>query len=282
MSIAQSKFKDIMIQQDELIVCGGGHVSIPIIKIGKMLDFSVTVLEDRPLYADHVRAAGADRVICDTFRDALSQIDGGSNVYFVVVTRGHRYDMECLRSIFEKKYAYAGMMGSRVRSGEVRKALAAEGISEVEIAKLHSPIGLPIGGETPEEIAVSVMAEIVQVRDQIRKEKKADGYTHEILQALLADDDRSRCLVTIISRKGSAPRSVGTKMVVFEDGVCTGTIGGGCVEAQVMQEALHMMRGAAEESRTLKINMLPEQAEEEGMVCGGIVEISLDVIDLKV
>ena len=282
MSIAQSKFENIMTQHEELIICGGGHVSIPIIKIGKLLDFRVTVLEDRPLYSDHARAAGADRVICDTFQNALSQTEGGSNAYFVVVTRGHRYDMECLRSIFAKEYAYIGMMGSKVRSREVRQTFAAEGILEEEIAKLHSPIGLQIGGETPGEIAVSVMAEIVQIRNQIRKGKKADGYTQEIIQALLTDDDRNRCLTTIISRKGSAPRSVGTKMVVFEDGACTGTIGGGCVEAQVVKDALYMMRNAVKDSRVLEINMLPEQAEEEGMVCGGIIKISLDVIDLEV
>lgn len=71
-------------------------------------------------------------------------------------------------------------------------------------------------------------------------------------------------------------------MVVFEDGACTGTIGGGCVEAQVVKEALYMMRNTVKDSRVLEINMLPEQAEEEGMVCGGIIKISLDVIDLEV
>ncbi len=283
MSIARSDFKYIMIQYDELVICGGGHVSIPIIQMGKMLDYHVTVLEDRPLYADRARQAGADEVICDAFTTALERIEGGADTYFVVVTRGHRYDVECIQSILRKKSAYVGMMGSKVRSGEVKRTLAEDGFSDEVIAGLHSPIGLPIGGETPEEIAVSVMAELVQVRNQIRKQRKssgAAGYHHEILQALLADDNRQRCLATIISRKGSAPRSVGTKMVIFEDGVCAGTIGGGCVEARVVQEALYMLRNGVQEERTLQVNMLPEQAEEEGMVCGGIIEISLEPIDL--
>ena len=129
------------------------------------------------------------------------------------------------------------------------------------------------------------MAEIVQVREQIRKQRKPDPhipgeYTQEILEAVLAEDERKRCLATIIMRKGSAPRSIGTKMVIFEDGICAGTIGGGCVEAEVVQEALHMLRQAEKERRILHINMLPEQAEEEGMVCGGLVDIALELIDL--
>lgn len=285
MSIAQSKFKYIKIQYDKMIVCGAGHVSMPIIRMGKMLGFHVTVLEDRPLYADHAREAGADTVICDAFTTALELVKGGLDAYFIVVTRGHRYDLECLRSILYQESAYVGMMGSRVRSGEVRKTLIAEGFSKEIVERLHSPIGLPIGGETPEEIAVSVMAEIVQVREQIRKQRKPDPhipgeYTQEILEAVLAEDERKRCLATIIMRKGSAPRSIGTKMVIFEDGICAGTIGGGCVEAEVVQEALHMLRQAEKERRILHINMLPEQAEEEGMVCGGLVDIALELIDL--
>lgn len=310
MSIAQSIFKYITIQHDKMIVCGGGHVSIPIIKIGKMLGFRVMVLEDRPLYANHAREAGANEVICEPFTTALKSIEGGKDAYFIVVTRGHRYDVECLRSILNKESAYVGMMGSKVRSGEVRKTLLEEGFSEESVARLHSPIGLPIGGETPEEIAVSVMAEIVQVRDQIRKQRKSDQlilankmkeekeeskweeqrpeelqhipgkYTQEVLQAILCEDKRKRCLATITMRKGSAPRSIGTKMVIFEDGICAGTIGGGCVEAEVVQEALHMLRQSEKECKTLHINMLPEQAEEEGMVCGGLVDITLELIDL--
>ncbi len=301
MSIAQNDFKYITIQYDRLVLCGAGHVSIPVIQMGKLLGFHVTVLEDRPLYANHARKAGADEVICDNFEAALETVTGGTEVYFVVVTRGHRYDVECLNSILCKESAYVGMMGSRVRSGEVRKTLQESGFSEDIIMKLHSPIGLPIGGETPEEIAVSIIAEIVQTRDRLRKQHKSEealfctenkrnieaikhipgGYTPEILKAIQKDDKRKRCLAVITMRKGSAPRSIGTKMVIFEDGVCAGTIGGGCVEAEVVQEALHMLRQSERNSRTLHINMLPEQAEEEGMVCGGLVEIMLEPIDLE-
>ena len=96
-----------------LIICGGGHVSMPIIRLGKMLGFAVTVIEDRPKFADNARAAGADMVVCQPFASALSQIRGDSDSWFIIVTRGHRYDTECLDAILQKKYAYVGMMGSR-------------------------------------------------------------------------------------------------------------------------------------------------------------------------
>ncbi len=283
MSIAKSAFAHITLEQDQLIICGGGHVSIPILTIGKMLGFYVTVIEDRPLYADHARAAGADEVICDSFHKALQTVNDNSLAYYVVVTRGHRYDVECLRIILQKDSAYVGMMGSRLRSAEVRRTLLAEGHPEETVNRLHSPIGIPIGGETPEEIAVSILAEVVQVRSAQKKQsvrKEVDGLTPEILQALLSKDSMRRCLAIITSRKGSAPRSIGTRMVVFEDGTCVGTIGGGCIEAEVVREALHMIRESLQEKKDLEICMLPEQAEEEGMVCGGIIGITLENIDL--
>ena len=99
----------------KLIVCGAGHVSMPIIRIGKMLGFSVTVLEDRPKFADNARVAGADEVLCLPFSEGLSRIKGDGDSWFVIVTRGHRYDTECLETILNKPRAYVGMMGSRRR-----------------------------------------------------------------------------------------------------------------------------------------------------------------------
>lgn len=105
MSISRSFFENMEMYVDHLVICGGGHVSIPMITIGKILGFYVSVLEDRPLFANHARRAGADQVICDTFYEALQQIEGSADTYFVVVTRGHRYDTECLRSILKKENA---------------------------------------------------------------------------------------------------------------------------------------------------------------------------------
>lgn len=148
----------------KLYICGGGHVSMPIIRIGKMIGFTVTVLEDRPKFADNARAAGADRVFCEPFGDGLARITGDEDSWFVIVTRGHRYDTECLECILRKRHAYVGMMGSRRRVAIVKDQLHQKGVSRELLDSVHTPIGLKIGAETPEEIAVSIMAEIIQVK----------------------------------------------------------------------------------------------------------------------
>ena len=259
----------------KMVICGAGHVSMPIIRMGKMLGFTVTVIEDRPKFADHARAAGADQVLCEPFADGLSKIRGDSDSWFIIVTRGHRYDTECLEAILQKPYAYVGMMGSRRRVAIVKDQLEAKGVCRETLDEVHTPIGLKIGAETPEEIAVSVMAEIIQVKNA---GSAKGGYSPELLDAVLdPDDSREKVLATIISRKGSAPRSVGTKMLIRADGTTVDTIGGGCIESEVIQKALLMMR-AEEGFRLCTVDMTADAAEDEGMVCGGVVEVMLEKV----
>ena len=278
-------FRERIGRTPKLIICGAGHVSMPIIRMGKMLGFVVTVIEDRPKFADNARAAGADQVFCRSFRDGLAEIPGDSDSWFVIVTRGHRYDTECLETILQKRYAYVGMMGSRRRVAIVKDQLEEKGISRGILDAVHTPIGLKIGAETPEEIAVSVMAEIIQVKNTRSKEEdgKAGGYSDELLSCILGTEsggedsrDRKKVLATIISRKGSAPRSVGTKMLILEDGTTIDTIGGGCVESEIIQKALLMMRTDTPAFQICTVDMTAGQAEDEGMVCGGVVEVMLE------
>lgn len=257
---------------DRLILCGAGHVSIAIIQVAKCVGFEVTVLEDRSDLADHARAVGADTVVCDSFGEGLEQIPGGSSSYFVIVTRGHRYDMLCLRKILEKAYAYVGMMGSRRRVAIARAQLLGEGVRAELLDKVHMPIGLPIGAGTPEEIAVSIMAEIIQDKN---KRKQAEGYRDEILEVLTARDDKA-VLAEIVWRKGSAPRDIGSKMVIGQDGTLTGTIGGGCMEAEVIRMARQMLADASLDHKLIKVDLTTETAGEEGMVCGGTQLVYLE------
>ena len=250
-----------------------------------MLGFEVTVLEDRPKFADHVRKAGADNVICAPFKEGLAKIGGDSDTWFVIVTRGHRYDAECLEIIVEKQNAYIGMMGSKRRVAIVKDQLEKKGIDREDLERVHTPIGLKIKAETPEEIAVSIMAEIIEVKNS---REKAGGYSKELSEKLFEKKNDTKesfkepllkkVLATIVSRKGSAPRSVGTKMLIMEDGSITGTIGGGCVESEVMQKALLMMRKGEPVFQLCKVDMTADDAEEEGMVCGGVVEVMLEMI----
>lgn len=270
----------------KLIVCGAGHVSMPIIRMGKMLGFIVTVIEDRPKFADNAREAGADRVICEPFLSGLAQISGDSDSWFIIVTRGHRYDSECLEAILQKRFAYVGMMGSRRRVAIVKDQIAEKGVSRELLEAVHTPIGLKIGAETPEEIAVSVMAEIIQVknvrkgRDCSQSSGSRTGSCSKEMLACIFDEEaqQKKVLATIISRKGSAPRGVGTKMLILEDGRTIDTIGGGCIESEIMQKALLMMRTDTPDFQVCTVDMTADAAEDEGMVCGGVVEVMLERI----
>ncbi len=273
-------FCDRLGQEMHLVICGGGHVSIPVIKIGIMTGCRVTVLEDRPMFADHARRAGAHQVLCEPFGQGLERIEGGDNTYFVIVTRGHRYDRECLEHIVRKRHAYIGMIGSRRRVAAVKEQVMEAGGDKEVLDGLYSPIGLNIGAETPEEIGVAIMAEIIEVKNRRRK---AWGYSGEMLREILnpgGTQERTelRVLATIVTRRGSAPRDVGTKMLVCPDGRCVGTIGGGCMEAEVVRRALHMIQSGEKRQGLCRVDMTGEAAEEEGMVCGGVVDVLLEVV----
>ena len=241
-------FGEVIGGQKKIVICGGGHVSMPIIQLGRQIGCYVTVLEDRPKFAD---------------------------TFFVIVTRGHVYDRICLESIVRKPHAYIGMMGSRRRVAQVKHSVLENGADPQVISQLHSPIGLDIKAETPEEIAISIMAEIIQVKNQ---DKRGAGYSNEIRDAIVKCEDQKKILATIVERKGSAPRSIGTKMLIMEDGRCVDTIGGGCIEAAIVSKALLILRGCAKAPQIVHVDMTGADAEEEGMVCGGKVKVLLEEV----
>ena len=147
-----------------LVVCGGGHVGASVVRLARLLGLPVCALEDRPDFADDLRDAGAEEVLCAPFSESLAKISGGAECYFVVVTRAHNCDLECLTAILQKPAAYVGMMGSRGRTALVRRQLTEAGLDPARVEALHAPIGLAIGAKTAEEIALSILAEIVQIK----------------------------------------------------------------------------------------------------------------------
>jgi xanthine dehydrogenase accessory factor len=267
-------FCELIGGEKKLVICGGGHISIPIIQIGKMLDFHVCVLEDRVSFADNAKRAGADKVICDVFSEGLEQIKGDKDTFFVIVTRGHRYDLDCLERIIQKENAYIGMIGSRLKVKKTKEALIEKGVLPEKLDKVFAPIGLKISAETPSEIAVAIMAEIIQVKNTIQR---SEGFTKEILSAAANNSENiGMALVTIVSKKGSAPRKAGTKMLVREDGTLVGTIGGGCIEADIRQKALWTISSGKPQLCTVDIT--GQEAENDGMVCGGIIEVFMEPV----
>ena len=250
---------------------------MPLIAMIRMLGCPVTVIDDRPYFADNARRAQATTVYCEPFEEALAKIPGDDDTFFIIVTRGHRYDEACLSAIVRKPHAYIGMIGSRRRVGFVKESVIEGGGDPEVVSSVHTPIGLNIGAQTPEEIAIAIMAEIIQVKNAVRR---TGGYPREIVRELCGENaaNTTTVLATIVSRKGSAPRDVGTKMLILPDGHAIGTIGGGCVEADVMRRARMMLTSPQDfpPFQLIEVDMTAEAAEDEGMVCGGIIEVLLE------
>lgn len=150
----------------ELVIVGAGHVARPLCEVGALLGFRVTVLDDRPEFATRERFPLAAEVRPADFADPFRGIRITPRTFLVLVTRGHKYDFEALRGILlgPALPAYVGMIGSRRRTRAALEALAAEGITADRLRAVHAPIGLDVGAETPEEIAVSIAAELVMIR----------------------------------------------------------------------------------------------------------------------
>ncbi|MDR1020729.1 MAG: XdhC family protein [Synergistaceae bacterium] len=264
-----------------MVIFGCGHISLPLSRIASMLDFDVTVFDDRPSFANTSRFPWAREVICDSFDAVTARVGLRAGDYAVILTRGHKHDQDCLRAVLSGTIPrYMGMIGSRRRVAIVRKEMADEGYPPEIIAKLHSPIGLSIGAVTPEEISISILAEVIQEKRAAAGAYTGEGYADMDLIGWLAGqaDDVSAepaAVVTVISAQGSTPREAGAKMAVLSDGRLIGTIGGGCAEADVIRDAIDIARNGGFLFKTVDMT---DSAEEDGMVCGGSMELLIESI----
>lgn len=150
----------------ELIVVGAGHIAQPLARLGALLGFRVTVLDDRPAFATRERFPEAERVLSADFDDPFRDVAIHGRTHLLLVTRGHKYDYACLvRALrLDPAPAYIGMIGSRRRVRATFEQLLRDGIEREALGRIHAPVGLDVGAETPEEIAVAVAAELVLVR----------------------------------------------------------------------------------------------------------------------
>jgi xanthine dehydrogenase accessory factor len=153
-------------------VFGGGHISLFVAKISKMVGFEVVVIDDRPQFANRERFPEADEVIAEEFEFALPKLKVNRSNYLVIVTRGHAYDQEVLEWALKTEARYVGMIGSRRKIQIVFTSLKEKGIAAETLKQVHAPIGLDIGALTPEEIAVAIVAEMIQKRRRGEEEKR--------------------------------------------------------------------------------------------------------------
>ncbi|WP_407310762.1 XdhC family protein [Desulfosporosinus sp. SB140] len=156
----------------QLLILGAGHIAHPLAIMAKIVGYEVTVVDDRPSFANPIRFGTADRVICDDFEKVLDSITINPQTFVVIVTRGHRYDKVCLRKVIQQPAAYVGMIGSRKRVKALKAELEEEGVPSDLLQRLYSPIGLKIGAETPEELAVSILSELIKVQREMDQSSK--------------------------------------------------------------------------------------------------------------
>ncbi|MDR3542180.1 MAG: XdhC family protein [Desulfosporosinus sp.] len=156
----------------KLLILGAGHIARPLATMAKILGYEVAVVDDRPSFANSARFNTADTIICNDFERALDEININPQTFVVIITRGHRYDKVCLRKVINQPASYIGMIGSRKRVKALIAELEEEGFSSELLQKLYSPIGLKIGAETPEEIAVSILSELIKVQKGLNQNGK--------------------------------------------------------------------------------------------------------------
>ena len=147
-----------------LLIVGGGHIGLSLATIGEHVGLSVAVLDDREVYANPERFPMADKVMHGDFEALLADFPIGPHTYIVLVSRGHKQDEVALRAVVRRGAAYVGMIGSKRRVATVLRHLAEEGYPVDALEAVYTPIGYDIGAETPEEIAVSIIAQLIAVR----------------------------------------------------------------------------------------------------------------------
>ena len=242
--------------QPRLILCGGGHVSREVAAFAHRLDFAVTVIDDRPEAVTRDRFPTAERLVCDSYDHLRAYLE--PDACYVVVTPDHKADLACVRTILPTRYRYLGMIGSRRKVASTMENLQNSGFSQEQLDSIFAPIGLPIGAVTPAEIALSILAQIVQ--------EKNKSHAASADKALL--ESREPGTLCIITRKrGSAPRGVGSMMLVGRDRVL-GSIGGGEPEYLAICRAKENP-GFGLEEYTLNNTA----ANGLDMVCGGSITV---------
>ena len=265
---------------ERLILLGCGHIAQPLCRYASDLGFAVTAVDERPDFANYTRLPEAEEIICDSFTSAIRKLGVTGQDYVAVITRGHRYDAECLREILPGPFPkYLGMIGSDRRVSMLKKQLEEEGFSRDDLERIHAPIGVPINALTVKEIAVSIVAELIACRRANLKRHSVETRlaaedTDLPLLEFLAEDETPKALLMVYETGGSTPVKSGAIMAVDKLNRTAGTIGGGCGENAALTEARKLIGTGKRRSVTVELNN--DIAEEEGMVCGGTMKVLIE------
>ncbi len=160
---------DLMHKQKTVFCFGAGHVAVPTAHIASLAGFRVVVIDDRAEFANTVRFPdAADIHVIQEFDKAMEGLEIDSDSFIIILTRGHQYDRTVLEQALKTKAAYIGMISSKKKRDSIYNALMETGVKKETLEQVHSPIGLSIGAETPEEIAVSIVAELIKEKERLK------------------------------------------------------------------------------------------------------------------
>ena len=262
---------------ERLILLGCGHIGRELCRYAADLGFAVTAVDERPGFASHTQMPEAETILCDSFPDAIRRLSITEQDYVCVITRGHRFDADCLRAILPGPLPkYLGMIGSRRRVALLLRQLESEGFSRGGLERIHAPIGIDINALTVKEIAVSIVAQLIQCRraglDRRAGETRLTAEDADLrLLETMAGDPAPKALLIVCETSGSTPVKSGAMMTVDPLNRTAGTIGGGCGENAVLNDARRLIGTGAQ--RCVTVDMSNDIAAEDGMVCGGRMKV---------
>ena len=254
--------------EPHLFIFGAGHVSKALYDLAVLQNMKVTVADERAEVCNPKRFPLANRILLP-YPDILQTQFDIISPYYVIVTHGHSYDSQCLEYALNHRCSYIGMIGSKGKVAATMEKMLAKGYTQEQLNKVCSPIGLKIGAVTPEEIAISIMAEIIS---HFRSDKNLVTIDPNLIKVMASGHGVD---VRIVEKHGSAPRSVGSQMFVSEDGNLYGTIGGGAIENRSIEIAKKMIK----DNLNYHLEQFTLDASSDlGMICGGNAKVIFTLI----
>ncbi len=250
--------------EPHIVVFGAGHVSKALYEAARLLRMEVTVIDEREETANKERFPEAE-VICISYDEFFSSSSSFFRPYFVIMTHGHAYDSKALEWCLKQPSSYIGMIGSKAKVAATFEKMREKGFREEDTKYVHAPIGLKIGAVTPEEIAVSILSEIISVFRSIKTAFTiSDKYLSDV-------SGKKGICARIIAKTGSAPRAIGSELFysALEDKFY-GTVGGGAVE-KATEDECRKLSESGDKSKIIHFNLSPKG--DLSMTCGGDVDM---------
>ncbi|HIV99183.1 MAG TPA: XdhC family protein [Candidatus Ornithospirochaeta avicola] len=265
----EKTFSFITSYMPTICMLGAGHVAKAVFDTLSPLGFRFIIIDDRKEILTENRFPSAS-LICSSFSTLDYDFCKVTNPYFLVFTHAHLHDEEALSYVLKFKSHYYGMIGSERKIALTYSNMEKKGFSRETLDSVHSPVGVKINAETPEEIAISIAAEIIAT---YRKNKKTVFISSDLIKKII-EIDEDAVLAEIVSKKGSAPRGAGSFMIITQSSFFF-TIGGGSLENQVISDARSIL-----ENRNDSMLKYYDMEEKGGldMACGGKEEIMFRLI----